>query len=911
MQSQDKGLHDLPKRAPARWRPSGFCSVLGPPESLSTKRCHHRMFGFCRFSLLTLLFWGCNTVFGCGGAVQSSPKDSALGASSSQEQMGASSFSKGDAASSDRRSKTLAPIRDSIAPPISSASFDQHGGLVSMPCSSSTGWFHEEKIGSRWWLCTPEGHGFFSQGLQLIDPDNGADYFNRNNYSISMTKYGGWGNWAKMTAQRIQSWGFNTVDVGSVPYMMPWPIDSTWPLDKNRLRTNPVKLPFITEINPGRDSVRNVSLGTDNWSGDKVLLGEAVKNVVSGWSALYGGWRYSIIPDYYDHRVYAFLDAQLNPDTHIGLLSQMWTSPYLSYLIGLSIEDGDQLAGFTTDPSFKTSPSPEWGWTLSTMAPVMTASNGGPWNYHTDTTVYSKKALHDWLIAKYTTISNMNNHWGSNYTSFDSTGMQITGEVLGRAAGSTTKFAGKVAHLTPSRFSMQVLVNGTVVAGEHNNSANYWENILDVSAGMLTGPQLSGLVTFGTGEVTLTFSPAKVRLNRCQTDGRTVTLETHQQHGLWTGAKVTIVGTSNCNVEEEPIMVIDPWHFTFAKTRRFAPEYPANGSASAAIPKKDDVIAINYVQNGYRIGTGFMDEDGRHSWIGKDYAYLSDTAPNVAADFRAFLVSMATFYFGTTAKTLHARYPHLLYFDQVGAYSIPARAGTLQGSAPYVDAIMSGDQKVFTPSMMNFQYQYWGDKPLLEGIYLTANPDSDMFPFQANSAMVSQEAKGQQYYNIAAQIRSLAYPNGSQPYIGFGVWGYRDMMNEHLNWGLVSYGDNAYDGHEDVTGTVPCSAPLETYKCGGEPPYPTWQAGQRVAVPSASPGVRIQTDIGGTYYIFEVMLAGTTGDREPSWPRAIGNTVRDGNVMWKNVGIKSNPDGFGDMMTKVKQANALWYSPKP
>jgi hypothetical protein len=29
------------------------------------------------------------------------------------------------------------------------------------------------------------------------------------------------------------------------------------------------------------------------------------------------------------------------------------------------------------------------------------------------------------------------------------------------------------------------------------------------------------------------------------------------------------------------------------------------------------------------------------------------------------------------------------------------------------------------------------------------------------------------------------------------------------------------------------------------------------------------------------------------------------------VDTKSNPDGFGDMITKVKQANALWYSHTP
>jgi hypothetical protein len=790
-------------------------------------------------------------------------------------------------------------------------SFDQYGGAASVGCASATGWFHMEKIGAHWWLCTPQGHGFFSQGVQLISPDNSSDYFGRNNYSIVMSKYGGWMNWATRTAQRLKSWGFNTVDVGSTVYMMPWLTDASWPLDDHKLHTLPTKMPFIAEINPGRDSVRNVSLETDNWTGNKVLLTEAVKNLVSGWSALYTGWRYSIIPDYYDPRVYAFLDAQLDPKTHISQLSQMWTSPYLNYIMGLSIEDSDQMAGFTTDPAFKKDPSPEWGWTLSTMAPVLTSSYGSAWNYHTDATVYGKKALGDWLRAKYTSISNMNKAWGSNYTSFDSTGTLIAGESVGQGDGKTTAFQTTVAHPSPSRFSMQVLVNATVIAGEHNNGANYWDNPGDVSAGMLSGPQVSGRVAFGSGAVTLAFVPAHIAMNSCQTDGRTVSVETHNQHGFWTGADITITGTKNCEVRNQKIVAVDPWHFTFEKTGKFAPEYPANGSASAAIPQSGDSITINYVQNGYRKGTGFMDEDGRHSWIGKDFAHLTDVAPNVAADFRAFLVSMAGYYFGTTSKTLHARYPHLLYFDQVGGYSIPARAGTLQGSAPYVDAIMSGDQAVFSPSMLDFQYRNWGDKPLLEGIYLTANPDSGMFPYEANSTLATQEAKGQQYYDVATEIRNLAYPNGSHPYVGFGVWGYRDMMNERLNWGMVSYGDNAYDGHEDVTAKVLCSPPLQTYTCGGEPPYEVWKAGQKVTVPSNDPGNRIQVNVDGTYYLFEVTRAGTTGAVQPTWPKKVGGTVTDGNAAWKNVGAKSNPDGFGDMLTKVRQANALWYSDTP
>jgi peroxiredoxin len=50
--------------------------------------------------------------------------------------------------------------------------------------------------------------------------------------------------------------------------------------------------------------------------------------------------------------------------------------------------------------------------------------------------------------------------------------------------------------------------------------------------------------------------------------------------------------------------------------------------------------------------------------------------------------------------------------------------------------------------------------------------------------------------------------------VGFNWWSWQDFQN--LNQGLVSIHDNAYDGHEAVTGTVPCFPPTQTLTCGRE-----------------------------------------------------------------------------------------------
>jgi hypothetical protein len=57
---------------------------------------------------------------------------------------------------------------------------------------------------------------------------------------------------------------------------------------------------------------------------------------------------------------------------------------------------------------------------------------------------------------------------------------------------------------------------------------------------------------------------------------------------------------------------------------------------------------------------------------------------------------------------------------------------------------------------------------------------------------------------------------GNFPYVGVTWFAYADLPGERLDWGLTTPSDNAYDGHEAVSGTVSCSAPLQNMVCGGE-----------------------------------------------------------------------------------------------
>ena len=53
-------------------------------------------------------------------------------------------------------------------PTAAADAFDQHGGWPKIEGKAAES-FHLEKIGSRWWLVTPEGHGMFVRAVSKVD----------------------------------------------------------------------------------------------------------------------------------------------------------------------------------------------------------------------------------------------------------------------------------------------------------------------------------------------------------------------------------------------------------------------------------------------------------------------------------------------------------------------------------------------------------------------------------------------------------------------------------------------------------------------------------------------------------------------------------------------------------------------
>jgi hypothetical protein len=130
------------------------------------------------------------------------------------------------------------------------AGWDKYGGLAGGPQLKSSGFFRTEKVKGKWWLVDPEGHLFWSHGIDCVGmldttpieertdwfadfPGRQADYSEflstghalkghyagRDAKSFSFAganlkrKYGGhWRqDYAQIAQQRLRSWGLNTI----------------------------------------------------------------------------------------------------------------------------------------------------------------------------------------------------------------------------------------------------------------------------------------------------------------------------------------------------------------------------------------------------------------------------------------------------------------------------------------------------------------------------------------------------------------------------------------------------------------------------------------------------------------------------------------------------------------------------
>jgi hypothetical protein len=160
------------------------------------------------------------------------------------------------------RSREEQQRQESLPPPLA---LDRYGGLLKGPSFDATGFFRTEWRAGRWWLVTPEGHGFFSLGIDVVSADVGATFvegrefmftglpepgsplaahyghadergsvpegrgrqFDRGRsfdfYAANLQrKYGSdyLPIWRRTAVERLRAWGFNTIGNWSEPRLL-------------------------------------------------------------------------------------------------------------------------------------------------------------------------------------------------------------------------------------------------------------------------------------------------------------------------------------------------------------------------------------------------------------------------------------------------------------------------------------------------------------------------------------------------------------------------------------------------------------------------------------------------------------------------------------------------------------------
>ncbi len=280
----------------------------------------------------------------------------------------------------------------------------------------TSGFFTVEKIGSRWWYMTPEGHAFIALSVSVLTPqgNDGREPSGKTHGDHVQAKYSGpqvhqdhWrANWANTAIARLRRWGFNTIgtfshDIQTQPYLAH-------------------RMPYV------------VTLRLSN----KVVLDKVVGNV---WEGIGGGK----FPDLWHPD---FLDA-IDQRMRRRATPQMVRDPYIVYLFP---DQADELRGINRGHA-------SLGWAAWVGKPTISG--------HVN---HTKLALRDTLRSKYKAIHRLNIAWGTSYTTWESDGG------YGRGRGFLDQ--GKTGAPGPKRQAFQTrtkALQADVAAFEHEIFTRY------------------------------------------------------------------------------------------------------------------------------------------------------------------------------------------------------------------------------------------------------------------------------------------------------------------------------------------------------------------------------------------------------------------------------------------------------
>ncbi|MGA2610747.1 MAG: hypothetical protein ABSH01_25150 [Terriglobia bacterium] len=217
--------------------------------------------------------------------------------------------------------------------------------------------------------------------------------------------------------------------------------------------------------------------------------------------------------------------------------------------------------------------------------------------------------------------------------------------------------------------------------------------------------------------------------------------------------------------------------------------------------------------SGYGVGTGVLDEDGRHSWVGLDAYNQVGMSAGMLVDVNQFAYWYAYTYAKTAVTSIRTKDTYHLIFGpaSLGANGYEDRIQNLQGlSDGGIQVIGLTAPGVPAPSPpysgIKATYDLIG-KPAFLWYAITANADSALYPYtqaQGVPDFPTQALRGTRYTSDLNSFLAAKGSDGSNYLLGIDWWEQTDgNFSEKANWGLVSDRDNPYQPPFDGTTSVP------------------------------------------------------------------------------------------------------------
>ncbi len=611
--------------------------------------------------------------------------------------------------------------------------FDPYGGLTSKPCSGGPeGFFYTEKANNRWWFCTPDGNRFWMVGVFDMATNPSITDMGTSYNEIALAKYGDLDvTWGPQQVRRIKSWGFNSVAEFSSKWTMPTTTCNAAGCGVQWLTNGgkqPVPVPMVAQVLPSLYSLYNVN----------GYAPAPVKDTMYGINrGLYVGYWSSFV-DFFDPNFDTWLNGEMRKDSiAVQWENSPWTVAWIS-------DECDELNGLCgAGPDLQTNPPShnQRQQALMTLmvSPVQVVNPGDGRvlgiQLYSNTTVFSKAQLQSYLQTKYATIAALNAAWGSTYTTFGSTGTQVTGETISTGNGTTTTFTKTLANPNVSPYSIAVKVNGILIGGD----CPHWVPLAPCSgvpsgAGSFTGPlsaspaisaNPAGQVNYATGTLTINFATAPAN-----------------------GAPITVD------------YIHDGWNY---------------GTGVMDEDGRNLWIPADKVNLGSNASFN-ADMNGFLSALATEYFSITSTRIRQYAPHNLF--------FGPGA---------------LGTWDAPASKYVLQAAAPFVDGIATTVDPTRTQLELNYNADNLGDKPLILWVGEYANADSALWRYHAAgpdcNPCQTQAERGTYYTNaVNSWLNTANTTYNDTTIVGFRWWALTDSWGEKKNWGLITLEDNPYDG---------------------------------------------------------------------------------------------------------------------